>query len=145
VRLLRCLALLLLSLLPGVAPAQDAADIEQIGPWRVMCYRGDKLYGHAFESCRAYANFNEVGVYVDRNSKGIIGYLGGARCPNQSNVFRISPAELDPRKHNRAANVGKIIDKAFKTCGQPPSAAEPAFIALMLQRTDGLSAEWVAE
>lgn len=140
---LRCLLAVSLLLSPLAVPAQDAADIEQIGPWRVMCYRGDKLYGHAFESCRAHATFNEVGVFIDRNSKGIIGYLGGKRCPGESNVFRIAPKPLDPTKKNRAANLIKIIDKAFKACGQPPSGADLGTIALMLQRSDRLSADWV--
>jgi hypothetical protein len=140
---MRRLAALLLLLLPVPAPAQDESDIEQIGPWRVMCYRGDKLYGHAFESCRAAATFNEVGVFVDRNSKGVIGYLGGKRCPGESNVFRISAKDLVPTKKNRAANFAKVIDKTFKQCGQPPSGADVGSIALMLQRSDGLSAEWV--
>jgi hypothetical protein len=145
---MRRLAVLLL-LLPLSAPAplaaQEASDIEQIGPWRMMCYRGEKLYGHAFESCRAHAVFNEVGVYIDRNSKGIIGYLGGKRCPGESNVFRVSPGALDPSKKKRAANLVATIDKAFKNCGQPPSAIEPAAVAMMLQRSDGLSAEWAAQ
>jgi hypothetical protein len=136
------LALSLL-LLPAVGRAQEPGDIEQIGPWRIICFRGDKLYGHAFESCRAHASFNEVGVFVERNSKGIIGYLGGKRCPNESNVFRISPKDLEPTRKNRAANFAKVIDKTFKQCGQPPSGADLGSIALMLQRSDGLSAEWV--
>jgi hypothetical protein len=145
VTLARCLAALLLLLVPALVPAQEPGDIEQIGPWRLICYRGDKLYGHAFESCRAYAIFNEVGVYLDRNSKGIIGYLGGKHCPNQSNVFRINPGDIAPGKKSRAANTAKVIDKAFKTCGQPPPAPDLAPIALVLQRSDGLSADWVAQ
>jgi hypothetical protein len=137
------LATFLLLLAPAVLPAQQPGDIEQIGPWRVMCYRGEKLYGHAFESCRAHATFNDVGVYIDRNAKGIIGYLGGKRCPNNSNVFRVSPKNLEPTRKNRAADLAKVIDKAFKTCGQPPSGADLAPIALMLRSSDGLSAEWV--
>lgn len=140
--LLRCLAALML-LVPGVAPAQDSRDIDQIGPWRVMCYQGDKLYGHAFESCRAHATFNDVGVYIDRNSKGIIGYLGGKRCPNNSNVFRVAPKDLAPTRKNRAAKLAKVIDKAFAGCGQPPAGMDLGSLALMLQRSDGLSAEWV--
>lgn len=130
-------------LTPAMLPAQQPGDIEQIGPWRVMCYRGEKLYGHAFESCRAHATFNDVGVYLDRNAKGIIGYLGGKRCPNNSNVFRVAPKDLAPTKKNRAAHLAKAIDKAFKTCGQAPSGAELTLIALVLQRSDGLSADWV--
>jgi hypothetical protein len=140
---LRALAALSLLLLPVATPAQEAEDIEQIGPWRMMCYRGDKLYGHAFESCRAHATFNEVGVYLDRSSKGIIGYLGGKRCPNNSNVFRVAPKDLAPNKKKRVNTLSKAIDGAFKTCGQPPAGADPASIALMLQRSDGLSGEWV--
>ena len=145
---MRRLAVLLLLLplsAPAPLPAQTAADIEQIGPWRMMCYRGDKLFGHAYESCRAHAVFNDVGVYIDRNSKGIIGYLGGKRCPGESNVFRISAGALDPSKKKRAANLVSSIDKAFKSCGQPPSGIEPAAVAMMLQRSDGLSPDWVAE
>jgi hypothetical protein len=141
VTLLRCLIALLL-LLPATAPAQEANDIEQIGPWRLMCFRGDKLYGHAFESCRAFATINAVDIYIDRNSKGIIGYLGG-RCPKSSNVFRMSAASMAPTKKKRVAAFSKTIDQAFKSCGQPPAAADPAPIAIMLQRSDGLSPEWV--
>ena len=145
-KLVRALfALPLLLLAPPPLAAQEASDIEQIGPWRMMCYRGEKLYGHAYESCRAHAVFNEVGVYIDRNSKGIIGYLGGKRCPGESNVFRVSAGALAPTKKNRAASLVSTIDKAFKTCGQPPSAIEPAAVAMMLQRSDGLSADWAAE
>lgn len=145
VKPIRALFALPLLLLAPALPAQEASDIERVGPWRMICYRGDKLYGHAFESCRAHAEFNGVGVYIDRNSKGIIGYLGGKRCPNQSNVFRVSPGALDPSKKKRAANLVGTIDKAFKSCGQPPAGIEPAAVAMMLQRSDGLSAEWVAQ
>jgi hypothetical protein len=142
---MRRLALLLLLVLPAPLPAQEAADIEQVGPWRMMCYRGDKLYGRAYESCRAHAVFNEVGVYIDRNSKGIIGYLGGKRCPGETNVFRVSAGALDPSKKKRASNLVASIDKAFRACGQPPSGIDPSAVAMMLQRSDGLSADWVAQ
>jgi hypothetical protein len=145
VKLVRALFALPLLLLAPPLPAQEPGDIEQVGPWRMMCYRGDKLYGHAYESCRAHGVFNEVGVYIDRNSKGIIGYLGGKRCPGETNVFRVSAGALDPKKKNRAANLVASIDKAYKGCGQPPSLIDPSAVALMLQRSDGLSPDWVAQ
>jgi hypothetical protein len=143
VRVLFTLPLLLLAPLP--LPAQEAADIEQVGPWRMMCYRGDKLYGHAYESCRAHAVFNEVGVYVDRNSKGLFGYLGGKRCPSEINTFRMSAGDLAPKKKNRAAALVSAIERAFVDCKQPPPGIDPSAVVLMLQRSDGLSGEWAAK
>jgi hypothetical protein len=145
VRIAAALLALPLLLAAPPLPAQTAADIEQIGPWRMICYRGDKMYGHAFESCRAYASFNAVGVYLDRTSKGLIGYLGGKHCTETATVFRASAGSLAPGKKNRAVNLIETIDKAFKSCGKPPSGADAATMALVLQRSDGLSPDWAAE
>lgn len=124
------------------AAAQSADDIEQVGPWRLICYRGATLYGHAFESCRAQATIADIGIFMDRNSKGILGYLGGKRCPGASAVFRFDAKAL-AKPAKRTANLVKTINKTVQRCGQPPLAIDPASLEAVLAKSDGLSPDWV--
>jgi hypothetical protein len=134
---------ILLALLLAAPAAAAPPPIEAIGPWSLICHRADNLGGRAFERCAASAILGSAGVSVERDARGLVGFLTTGSCKTSAKgVFRLEARALavGPK---RAVKFAKAVNTALRQCGQPEQPFDAGIAERLLKATDGLSAEWV--
>lgn len=124
-------------------PAPVPAAAEAIGPWSLLCRRAGNLGGRAFESCEASATLGPAELTFSRDSRGIIGLVSVHSCKTVAKgTFRIDSRSLQPTP-KRAPKFAKAVNAAMRLCGLPEAVFDDAQTEQLLQRSDGLSSEWV--